>query len=44
MVVGRFFYDACITTNAVYSFYFKPMLDAIATTSPGYKDPTFYQL
>ncbi|KAL6350597.1 hypothetical protein AAG906_022307 [Vitis piasezkii] len=29
MAVGRFFYDACIPTNAVNSFYFKPMLDAI---------------
>ncbi|RVW14579.1 hypothetical protein CK203_083892 [Vitis vinifera] len=30
MVVGRFFYDACIPINAVNSFYFKPMLDAIS--------------
>ncbi|KAL6335902.1 hypothetical protein AAG906_003527 [Vitis piasezkii] len=30
MAVGRFFYDACIPTNAVNSFYFKPMLDAIS--------------
>ena len=29
MAVGRFFYDACIPINAVNSFYFKPMLDAI---------------
>ncbi|XP_059596907.1 uncharacterized protein LOC100242519 [Vitis vinifera] len=26
MAVGRFFYDACIPTNAMNSFYFKPML------------------
>ena len=26
------------------SFYFKPMLDAIATIGPGYKGPTYYQL
>ena len=42
--MGNFFYDACIPTNAVNSFYFKPMLDAIAAISPGYKGPTCYQL
>ena len=26
------------------SFYFKPMLDAIAAIGLGYKDPTYYQL
>ncbi|XP_034710460.1 uncharacterized protein LOC117933175 [Vitis riparia] len=26
MAIGRFFYDACIPTNAMNSFYFKPML------------------
>ena len=26
------------------SFYFKPMLDAIAAIGPGYKGPTYYQL
>ncbi|RVW38730.1 hypothetical protein CK203_077536 [Vitis vinifera] len=30
MAVGRLFYDACIPTNAVNSFYFRPMLDAIS--------------
>ncbi|RVW83525.1 hypothetical protein CK203_054213 [Vitis vinifera] len=44
MAVGRFFYDACIPTNAVNSFYFKPMLDAISTIGPGYKGPNYYQL
>ena len=38
------FYDACIPTNAVNYFYFKPMLDAIAAIGPGYKSPTYYQL
>ncbi|RVW90976.1 hypothetical protein CK203_044191 [Vitis vinifera] len=36
MVVGRFFYDACTSTNVVNSFYFKPMLDAISAIGPGY--------
>ncbi|RVW84812.1 hypothetical protein CK203_048625 [Vitis vinifera] len=31
MAVGRFFYDACIPTNVVNSFYFKSMLDVIST-------------
>eukprot|EP00261_Vitis_vinifera_P020257 XP_010651036.1 PREDICTED: uncharacterized protein LOC104879551 [Vitis vinifera] len=44
MAVGRFFYDACIPTNAVNSFYFKPMLDAISAIGPGYKGPNYYQL
>ncbi|KAL6335953.1 hypothetical protein AAG906_003578 [Vitis piasezkii] len=44
MAVGRFFYDACIPTNAVNSFYFKPMLDAISIIGPRYKGPNYYQL
>ncbi|RVW62613.1 hypothetical protein CK203_059531 [Vitis vinifera] len=44
MAVGRFFYDACIPINAVNSFYFKPMLDAISAIGPGYKGPNYYQL
>ena len=45
MAIGRFFfYDACIPINAVNSFYFKPMLDAIVAIGPGYKGPTYYQL
>ena len=42
MAVGRFFYDACIPTNVVTSFYFKPMLDAISIIGPGYKGPNYY--
>ena len=34
VVVGRFFYDACIPTNAVHSFYFKSMLDFISAIGP----------
>ncbi|RVX04504.1 hypothetical protein CK203_023506 [Vitis vinifera] len=44
MAVGRFFYDACIPTIAVNSFYFKPMLDVISAIGPGYKGPNFHQL
>ena len=44
MVVERFFYDACIPTNVVNSFYFKSMLDAISAISPRYKGPNYHQL
>ena len=44
MVGGRFFYDACIPTNAVNSFYFKPILDAISVIDPRYKGPNYHQL
>ena len=43
-LLGDIFYEACIPTNAVNSFYFKPMLDLISTIGPGYKGPIFYQL
>ena len=44
MAVGRFFYDACIPTNVVNSFYFKSILDVISTIGPGYKGPNYHQL
>ena len=37
MVVRRFFYDACIPTNVVNSFYFKPMLDVILAIALRYR-------
>ena len=44
MAVGRFFYDACIPTSTVNSFYFNPMLDAISAIGLGYKGPNYHQL
>ncbi|RVW82991.1 hypothetical protein CK203_042524 [Vitis vinifera] len=44
MAIERFFYDACIPTNAVNSFHFKPMLNAISPFGPGYKGPNYHQL
>ena len=44
MVAGRFFYDACILTNVVNSFYFKSMLDVISAIGSGYKGPNYHQL
>ena len=42
--MGDYFSDACIPTNVMNSFYFKPMLDAISAIGPEYKGPTYYQL
>ena len=39
MAARRFFYDACIPTNVVNSFYFKSMLDAISVIGHGYEGP-----
>ena len=33
-----------ISINEVNSFYFKPMLDGIATIGPRYKGPSYHQL
>ena len=44
MAVGRFFYDACILTNVMNSFYFKPMLDVISVIGFRYKGPNYHQL
>ena len=44
IVVGRFFYDACIPTNVVNSFYFQPMLNDISAIGLVYKCPNYYQL
>ena len=44
MAVRIFFYDVCISTNAMNSFYFQQMFDAIAIIGPCYKGPTCYQL
>ncbi|XP_031286360.1 uncharacterized protein LOC116145053 [Pistacia vera] len=41
MSVARFFYDACISMNALNLIYFQPMLDAVAAIGPGYKQPTY---
>ena len=42
--LGRLFYDACIPTNVVNSFYFKPMLDVIFAIGLRYKGPNYHQL
>ena len=44
MVIGILFYHACIPTNIMNSFYFKPMLDVIFTIGPGYKGPNYHKL
>ena len=44
MVVKIFFYCACIPTNVVNSFYFKPIVDAIFAIGIGYKGLNYHQL
>ena len=43
ITIGRFFYDACIPRNAMYFFYFKPILDDMLAISLGCKGPTYHQ-
>ncbi|MCL7043806.1 hypothetical protein MKW94_016597 [Papaver nudicaule] len=44
MAVATWMYDACIPLNAVNSYYFQPMLDAVAAVGLGYKAPSYYDL
>ncbi|XP_026444083.1 uncharacterized protein LOC113344294 [Papaver somniferum] len=41
LAIATWMYDACIPFNAVNSYYFQPMLDAVAAIGPGYKAPTY---
>ncbi|XP_030941576.1 uncharacterized protein LOC115966484 [Quercus lobata] len=38
MAIARWMYDNCIPFNAVNSMYYQRMIDAVATSGPGYKD------
>ena len=44
LAIARFFYDACVPINVGNSFYFQPMIDAIACIGLGYKGPTYHAL
>ena len=44
LAIARFFYDACIPMNVANSYYFQPMIDAIACLGLGYKGPTYHAL
>ncbi|KAF3778188.1 hypothetical protein EJ110_NYTH43951 [Nymphaea thermarum] len=44
LTVGKWFYDACIPFNAVNSFQFQAMADAIASICPQFKMPSYHQL
>ncbi|KAF2306028.1 hypothetical protein GH714_009545 [Hevea brasiliensis] len=37
MAMARWFYDACISFNALHLPYFQPALDVVATIGPTYK-------
>ncbi|XP_026417787.1 uncharacterized protein LOC113313258 [Papaver somniferum] len=41
LAVATWMFDACITFNAINSYYFQLMLDAFATIDPGYKAPSY---
>ncbi|KZV29226.1 hypothetical protein F511_22391 [Dorcoceras hygrometricum] len=44
MAVGRFFFDVGLPADAVNSFFFKPMVDAIASQGVGAIGPSFHDL
>ncbi|XP_031252581.1 uncharacterized protein LOC116110517 [Pistacia vera] len=44
MTFTRFFYDACISINAVNSIYLQPLVDAISAIGPEYKHPNYHGL
>ncbi|KAI3968744.1 hypothetical protein MKX01_028894 [Papaver californicum] len=41
LAVATWMYDACIPFNAINSYYFQLMLDAMAAIGPGYKAPSY---
>ncbi|XP_019434728.1 PREDICTED: uncharacterized protein LOC109341306 [Lupinus angustifolius] len=44
LAVARLFYDCCIPFNCTNSFYYQPMIDAIAAIGSGYKGPSYYAI
>lgn len=43
-VVATWMYDACIPFNAINSYYFQLVLDAVAAIGPRYKPPTYIDI
>lgn len=43
-VVATWWYDANIPFNSANSYYYQPMLDAVASIGPGFKGPSFHDL
>uniref|UniRef100_A0A6N2KJG0 BED-type domain-containing protein n=1 Tax=Salix viminalis TaxID=40686 RepID=A0A6N2KJG0_SALVM len=44
IVVATWWYDANIAFNSANSYYYQPMLDAVASIGPGFKGPSFHDL
>ncbi|KAL4588076.1 hypothetical protein LXL04_000955 [Taraxacum kok-saghyz] len=44
LVIGMFFYDACVPMNACNSPYYQHMVDKIAGIGHGYKAPNYHAL
>uniref|UniRef100_A0A6N2K815 BED-type domain-containing protein n=1 Tax=Salix viminalis TaxID=40686 RepID=A0A6N2K815_SALVM len=44
IAVATWWYDANIPFNSANSYYYQPMLDAVASIGPGFKGPSFHDL
>ena len=44
MEVRRFWYHSNLSFNYAKSYFYQPMVDAIASTGPGYKAPSYNAL
>eukprot|EP00253_Pinus_taeda_P014883 PITA_14883 len=44
MAVRRFWYHNTLSFNYAKSYFYQPMVDAIASVGPGYKDPSYNAL
>uniref|UniRef100_A0A6N2LQL2 BED-type domain-containing protein n=1 Tax=Salix viminalis TaxID=40686 RepID=A0A6N2LQL2_SALVM len=44
IAVATWWYDANIAFNSANSYYYQPMLDAVASIGPGFKGPSFHDL
>ena len=43
-VIATWWFDANIPFNSANSYYYQPMLDAVASIGPGFKGPSFHDL
>lgn len=44
LAISKWMIDASIPFNAVHSFYFQPMIDAVASMGASYKGPNFHSI
>ena len=43
-VIARWWYDVNVPFNGAKSYYYQPMIDAIASMGPGFKGPSYHDL